>query len=80
MKEKSLLYQGLLTLKGQTMFVSSFCIGVATQLNGAALGVLKHHYISKRIRELLIGNSRFLIHKSLNQLLHGYKSKLPFRG
>ena len=73
MKEKSLLYQGLLTLKGQTMFVSSFCIGLATQLNDAALGVLKHHYISKRIRELLIGNSRFLIHKSLNQLLHGYK-------
>ena len=29
--------------------------------------VLKHHYIAKRIRELLIGNSRFLIHNSLNQ-------------
>ena len=29
--------------------------------------VLKHHYIAKRIRELLIGNSKFLIHNSLNQ-------------
>ena len=33
------------------------------------LGVLKHHYITKRIRELLIDNSRFLILNSLNQLL-----------
>ena len=35
-------------------------IWLVTQLNGSALGVLKHHYITKRIRELLIGNSRFL--------------------
>ena len=44
-----------------TIFIFSFCIGLVTQLNGPALGVLKHHYITKRIRELLIGNSRFLI-------------------
>ena len=29
--------------------------------------VLKHHYTAKRIRKLLIANSRFLIHNSLNQ-------------
>ena len=29
--------------------------------------VLKHHYITKRIRERLIGHSKFLIHNSLNQ-------------
>ena len=38
-------------------------------LNGSALGVLKHHYIIKRIRESLTGNSRFLICDSLNQIL-----------
>ena len=53
-----------------TIFIFSFCIGLVTQLNGSAWGVLKHHYITKRIRELLIGNSRFLIHNSLNQLLY----------
>ena len=53
-----------------TIFIFSFCIGLVTQLNGPALGVLKHHYITKRIRELLIGNSRFLIHNLLNQLLY----------
>ena len=37
-------------------FIFSFCIGLVTQLNGQALGVLKHHYITKRICELLIGN------------------------
>ena len=47
-----------------TIFIFSFCIGLVTQLNGSALGVLKHHYITKRIRELLIGNSRFLIYNS----------------
>ena len=35
----------------------------------AALGVLKYHCITK-ICQLLIGNSRFLIHNSLNQLLY----------
>ena len=53
-----------------TIFILSFCIGLVTQLNGPALGVLKHHYITKRIRELLIGNSRFLIYNLLNQLLY----------
>ena len=52
------------------VFIFSFCTGLVTQLNDSALRVLKHHYITKRIRELLIGNSRFLIHRSLNQLLH----------
>ena len=51
-----------------TIFILSFCIGLVTQLNGPVLGVLKHHYITKRIRELLIGNSRFLIYNLLNQL------------
>ena len=30
---------------------------------------LWHHYIRKRIPELLIGNSKFLIQKLLNQIL-----------
>ena len=53
-----------------TIFVFSFCIGLQTQLTGSASGVLKHHYITKRIHELAAGNSRFLIHNSLNQLLY----------
>ena len=53
-----------------TIFIFSFCIGLVTQLNGPALGVLKHYYITERIRELLIGNSRFLIYNLLNQLLY----------
>ena len=53
-----------------TVFIFSFCIGLVTQLNDPALGVLKHHYITKRIRELLIGNSRFFIYNLLNQLLY----------
>ena len=53
-----------------TIFNFSFCIGPVTQLNGPALGVLKHHYITKKIRELLIGNSRFLIYNLLNKLLY----------
>ena len=53
-----------------TIFISSFCIGLVTQLNGPTLGVLKHHYITKRIRELFIGNSRFLVYNLLNQLLY----------
>ena len=56
-------------------------IGFVTQFNGSALRVLKHHYIIKRIRERLIGNSRFLIHDSLNRLLYytDIKEKMPFR-
>ena len=53
-----------------TIFILSFCIGLVTQLNDPDLGVLKHHHITKRIRELLIGNSRFLIYNLLNQLLY----------
>ena len=56
------------SIRRTTIFIFSFYIGLVTQLNGSALGVLKHHYIIKRIRELLIGNSRFLIYNSLNQL------------
>ena len=41
-----------------TIFIFSFCIGLVTQLNGPALGVLKHRYITKRIRKRLIGTSR----------------------
>ena len=57
-------------IRRTTVFIFSFCIGLVTQLNGSALGALKHHYITKRIREPLIGNSRFLIYNSLNQLLY----------
>ena len=53
-----------------TIFVFSFCIGFVTQLNDPSLGVLKNHYITKRIGELLIGNSRFVIYNLLNQLLY----------
>ena len=53
-------------IRRTTIFIFSFCIELVTQLNGSALGVLKHHYITKRIPELLIGNSRFLIYNSLN--------------
>ena len=59
------VYQGRY-IRRTTIFIFSFCLGLVTQLNGSALGVLKHHYITKRIRELLIGNSRFLIYNSLN--------------
>ena len=61
-------HQGRYTRR-TTIFIFSFCIGLVTQLNGSALGVLKHHYITKKIHELLIGNSKFLIYNSLNQLL-----------
>ena len=53
-----------------TIFVFSFCIGFVTQLNDPSLGVLKNHYITKRIGELLIGNLRFVIYNLLNQLLY----------
>ena len=66
---RELLYQGRY-IKRTTISIFSFCIGLVTQLNGSTLGVLKHHYITKRIRELLIGNSILLIYKSLNQLLY----------
>ena len=44
-------------MRKTTIVILSFCIGLVTQLNGSASGVLKHHYITKTIRELLIGNS-----------------------
>ena len=59
-----------------TIFIFSFCIGLVTQLNGPALGVLKHHYITKRIRELLIGNSRFFV-KPIT-LVYGVKESCLF--
>ena len=34
------------------------------------MGALKHHYITKRFRELLTGNSRFLTQNLLDQLLY----------
>ena len=37
--------------------------------NDSALGVLKH-YITDGICELLISNSRFIIHNSWNQVLY----------
>ena len=49
-----------------TISILSFCIGLVTQVNGPALGVLKKHYITNRIRKLLIGNLRFLIYNWLN--------------
>ena len=56
-------------IRRTAIVIFSFFIRLVTQLNGSALGVLKQHYITKRICELLIGNSRFLIHNSLNQLI-----------
>ena len=60
----------LYKIEWATIFIFSFCIGLVAQLNGSALRLLKHHYIIKKIRELLIGNSRFLINNPLNQLLY----------
>ena len=53
-----------------TIFIFSFCLGLVAQINGTALEVLNNIYITKRIRQLLIGNSRFLIYNLLNQLLY----------
>ena len=67
-------------IRRTTIFIFSFCVGLVTQLNGSTLGVLKHQCITKRIRELLIGNSRFVIYNSLNQLLYyTTERKLPYR-
>ena len=73
-----MMYQGRY-IRRTTTFIFSFCIGLVKKLNGSALGVLKHHYITKRIRELLLGNSRFLIYNSLtNYFTIQYKRKLPY--
>ena len=60
----------MFTIERATILIFSICIGLVTQPNGSALGVLKHHYIDKRIRESFIDNSNSLIHNSLNQLLY----------
>ena len=60
-----------------TVCIFFFCIGLVTQLNGPGLGVLKHHYIIKRIHELLIGNS--VIRNLSNYFAIQFKRKLPFR-
>ena len=49
-----------------TIFVFFFWYRIVTQLNQSALGILKHNYITKRTREMLIGNSRILIQNLLN--------------
>ena len=70
----ALSYQAILKqgryIRRTAILIFSFCIRLVIQLNGSALGVLKPHYFTKRIRELLISNSRFLIYNSLNQLLY----------
>ena len=65
-----LVYSRTFKIERITIFIFSFCIGLVTQRNGPALGVLKHHYMTERIRELLICNSRVLIYNLLNQLLY----------
>ena len=51
------------------IFHFHFCIEFLTLINESPLGVLKYHYITNRIRQLLIGNLRFLIQNLLSQLL-----------
>ena len=53
-KESSIAYDKprMFKIERITIFIFSLCIGLVTQLDGTALGVLKHHYITKRIREL----------------------------
>ena len=41
--------RGTFSIEKTTIFIFSFCIGLVTQLNDSALGVLKHHFIIKRI-------------------------------
>ena len=65
----SLVKPSTLKMERTTIFIFFFCIELLTQFDGSVLGVLKHHYITKGICKLLIGNSIFLIHDSCNQLL-----------
>ena len=44
--------------------IFSFGTGLVTQLNESALGILQYYCITKRSRELSIGNSRFLMQNS----------------
>ena len=53
----------------RNIFIFSFCKRLVTKLNESALGILRHHYITKKTREILIGISRFLTGNLLNQLL-----------
>ena len=55
-------------IEGTTIFVFSLCVGLVIQLNDSDLKVLKHNHITKRVRERLISNSRFLNQNLLNQL------------
>ena len=66
----TLVIPRMFNIKRITILIFSFCMRLVTQLNGPALGVLKHHNITKGIRELLIRNSRFLIYNLLNQLFY----------
>ena len=68
--ENSVVEPRMFKIERTTIFIFFFCIELVTQLNGSSLGVLKHHYSIKRICKLLITNSIFLIHNSLNQLLY----------
>ena len=54
------------SFKKTTIFLFFFCLGFAALLNDSASQILKQHYITKTIREFLIGNSRFLIQNMLN--------------
>ena len=67
-------------IERKTIFIFSYCIGLVARLNVPALGVLKHHYITKRIHEILIGNSRFLIYNLFKPitLLYGIKESCLF--
>ena len=67
------------SFKKATIFLFFFCLGFTALLNDLALEILKQHYITKRIRKFLIGNSRFLI-QNLLTFLHRNERKLPFRG
>ena len=51
------------------MFIFSFCIRLVTRFSDSVLGILQHYYITTRIRECLICNSRFLIQNLLIQSL-----------
>ena len=50
-------------MRGQLSLFSLYFLYIThvTQLNESALEVLKHYYITKRILERLIGNSRLII-------------------
>ena len=59
----------MFNIERTTIFIFSFCIELVTLTCNSALRVLKHYYITERIRELLIAISRLLIQNLLNQLI-----------